>query len=236
MKALICAVAAFFLLAAPVSAQFAESTGPAAAQTTGPVVVGASPIGSPTVVQVAPPAADFSIGTWIADLLGALVAMFGSVIATFLTRWVMAVAKKAGVEATQAMSDRLDSIIENGLHVGALQASRDLTGKLDVKIKDEVIARAVTYAQDHGADTIKGISGLDVNDPKTVQALQARAAKALSAVGPDAVLAPTAAPVAAEVVNTQGTTTVTMEAPAAAPAPPVAVVASGTHPTAQALP
>ena len=142
----------------------------------------------------------FSIGTWIADLLGGLVALFGSVIATFITKWVIAVAKKAGVDATQAMSDRLDQIIENGLHAGAINLGHDLTGKLNVEAKNAVIANAVTYAQAHGADTIKSISGLDINDPKTVEALQARAAKALHAIGPDAVLAPT--PTA--VVNVKG--------------------------------
>ena len=161
----------------------------------------AIPMASAQLIQAtADPVTSFSIGTWIADLLGGLTAIFGSVIATFITKWVIAVAKKAGVDATQAMSDRLDQIIENGLHAGAINLGHDLTGKLNVQVKNDVIASSVTYAQTHGADTIKSISGLDINDPKTVEALQARAAKALSTIGPDAVLA--AEPTA--VVNVKG--------------------------------
>jgi hypothetical protein len=182
----------------------------------GPIVIGRQILadtGKVAVIQApSEPTTSFSIGTWIADLLGGLVALFGSVIATFITKWVIAVAKKAGVDATQAMSDRLDQIIENGLHAGAINLGHDLTGKLNVQVKDAVIASAVTYAQNHGADTIKSISGLNINDPKTVEALQARAAKALSTIGPDAVLAAT--PAAVVNVKSGGPTTVETEKPA----------------------
>ena len=179
------------------------------------------------VMAPAPPAeatTSFSIGTWIADLLGGLTAIFGSVIATFITKWVMAVAKKAGVDASQAMSDRLDQIIENGLHAGATDLGRDLKGKLNVQVKNQVISDAVSYAQNHGAETVKSISGLDINDPKTVEALQARAAKVLSTIGPETVLA---------------TASVTAQAPAAAEAPadaaPVTLMAGNGHPPTTAV-
>jgi len=161
--------------------------------TTGKIAIIQAP---PVVVAPAEPTTSFSIGTWIADLLGGLTAIFGSVIATFLTKWVMAIAKKAGVEATQAMSDRLDEIITNGLHSGTAQLGHDLTGKLNVEVKNQVIADAVNYTREHGADTIKSISGLDASDPKVVETLQARATKLLSNIGPDAVLAPAAVPAA----------------------------------------
>jgi hypothetical protein len=181
---------------------------PPAQTTGGPVAIGQAmaqkdETGKVAIIQAPPvtvtpaPAADFSIGTWIADLLGSLVAIFGSVIATFLTKWVMAVARKAGIEASQAMSDKLDQIINNGLHNGAANLQHDLNGKLNVQVKNEVIAQAVTYAQSHGADTIKDVSGLDTNDPKVVEALQARAAKLLSNIGPDVVIPQIAAAVAA---------------------------------------
>lgn len=204
-------------LLCPALAQFAEAQTPPG----GPVafwqpVAHVDPQGNVAIIQAPPvppvePSTSFSIGTWIADLLGGLVAIFGSVIATFVTKWVMAIAKKAGVEATQAMSDKLDAIITNGLHSGAVELGHDLTGKLNVQVKSQVIAQAVTYAQDHGAETIKGISGCDINDPKIVDALQARAAKLLSNIGPDAVLP--AAPV------------VVVTAPAAAPAAAAQIVA-----------
>lgn len=168
----------------------------------GPVAIGQAQLqkgdfGSVGLVQAAPvvvapplePATSVSLGSWIADLLGSLVAVFGSVIATFLTKWVMAVAKTAGVSATQAMSDRLNDIIARGLHDGALRLGHDITGRLNVQVKSEIVAQAVAYAQAHGADTVKNLVGVDIHDPMVIQALQARAAAVLSGIGPDAVLA-----------------------------------------------
>ena len=144
-------------------------------------VVASTPVPAPLDA-----ATSVSIGSWLSDLLQGLVGIFGSVISVFLTKWVMAVAKKAGVDATQAMSDKLDAIITRGLHDAALRAGQDLTGKLNVQIRNQVVAQAVTYAQAHGAETVKDLVGVNINDPKVVQALQARAATALSAIGPDA--------------------------------------------------
>jgi hypothetical protein len=175
----------------------------------GPVAIGQAQLqkgdfGSVGLVQAAPvvvappvePATSVSLGSWIADLLGSLVAVFGSVIATFLTKWVMAVAKTAGVNATQAMSDRLNDIIARGLHDGALRLGQDITGRLNVQVKSQIVAQAVAYAQAHGADTVKNLVGVDIHDPMVIQALQARAATVLSGIGPDAVLAPKNAPAA----------------------------------------
>jgi hypothetical protein len=175
----------------------------------GPVAIGQAQLqkgdfGSVGLVQAPPvvvappaePATSVSLGSWIADLLGSLVAVFGSVIATFLTKWVMAVAKTAGVNATQAMSDRLNDIIARGLHDGALRLGQDITGKLNVQVKSQIVAQAVAYAQTHGADTVKNLVGVDIHDPIVIEALQARAATVLSGIGPDAVLAPKNAPAA----------------------------------------
>jgi ATP-dependent DNA ligase len=205
----------------------------------GPVVIGQAqaqvdPGGKVAIVmaQAVPPTeptTSFSIGTWIADLLGSLVAIFGTVIGTFVTKWVMAVAKKAGLDATQAMSDKLNSIITNGLHDGAAKLGQDITGKMNVQVKNQVIAQAVTYAQSHAVDTIKDLGGGDMNDPKVVEALQARAAAALSTIGPDAVLAPRAAPPTPAVIL------VPQPAPMAAPIPPAPIVQASTEPPTSAL-
>ena len=201
MKMLAALAFAAFLIAAPLGA-FAQPAAGLGPTVTLPALIPA-PAGMIPQVGVTPtpiiinqgPAADTSIsfGTLGAQLLGWVSAVFVPVLGAFLTKWVMAMAKKAGIEASQAMSDKLDGIIENGLHSGATAAQKDLTGKLNVDVKNQVIAQAVTYAQDHGAETIKSLSGCDPNDPKAIEALQARAAKVLSNIGPDAVLAPTAA-------------------------------------------
>ena len=215
-------ILAAFLILAPVAAfaQFpAAGTAPAATGTGGGAA-GATPtqgmypqVGAPMpiVVDQRPPAdTSFSIGTGIADLLGTLAAIFGSVIGGFAVKWIKAVAARAGVQVSQDMSDKLDAIIENGVHAGAAKLGQDLTGKLSVTVKNEVAAEAVKYAQAHGVETIKSLTGVDPNDPKVVEALQARAAKALNTIGPDAVLSPTADKPAAV-----ATASITTDAPVA---------------------
>ena len=149
--------------------------------------VGVTP--TPIVIDQRPPAdTSFSIGTGIADLLGTLAAIFGSVIGGFAVKWIKAVAARAGVQVSQDMSDKLDAIIENGIHNGANKIGADLSGKLTVTVKNQVAAEAVKYAQAHGVETIKSLTGVDPSDPKVIEALQARAAKALNTIGPDAIL------------------------------------------------
>jgi hypothetical protein len=127
-----------------------------------------------------------SVGTLAGQVLAWLSAVFVPVIGIFLTRLLMAMAQKAGVQASQAMSDRLDQIIENGLHSGANTAQADLTGRLNVNVKNDVIKNAVQYAQTHAGDTIKSLTGADPTDPKVIETLQARATKVLAGIGPDA--------------------------------------------------
>jgi hypothetical protein len=105
-------------------------TAPAPASTSAGMLpqVGMTP--TPITVNQTPApekATSESIGTWIADLIGGLVAIFGTVIAKFATQWVMALAKKAGIEAAQAASDKLDDIIERGLHAGAAKVPQGRT-------------------------------------------------------------------------------------------------------------
>jgi len=161
--------------------------------------------------QPAPLDTSFSLGSGIADLLGGLAALFGSAIAAFVVQWVRAIAARAGIKVSQDMSDKLDAIIENGVHAGAAKLGADLTGKLNVDVKSAVAAEAVKYAQAHGAETIKGLTGVDPSDPKVVEALQARAAKALNTIGPDAVLSPTS-----DKPAVSATASIVTDAPAAA--------------------
>lgn len=162
------------------------------------------------VPQAPPPDTSFSLGSWIANLLGSLAAIFGSVIAAFVVQWVRAVAARAGVQLSQDESDKLDAIIENGVHAGASKIGADLTGKLTVDVKNQVAIEAVKYAQGHGAETLKALSGFDPADPKAVEALQARAAKLLNTIGPDAVLSPSA-----DKPTATATASVVTDAPAA---------------------
>lgn len=169
-----------------------------------PLSVGTTPIPSalPQVAAVqvtAPtePTTSVSLGTWIGDLLGVLASIFITAIGSFAVQWFRYFAKKAGVDLSQATSDRLDQIITNGLHYGASEAQHELAGKMNVEVKNRIIADAVSYAQANGPKLIASMA-----NPATVQELQARAAKVLSTIGPDAINAP--APVISQGMTRSG--------------------------------
>jgi hypothetical protein len=203
---------AFLSLASVAHAQFQ----PTPAGTGGPVAVGQAmaqvdPQGRVAIVGVpqAPPTdTSVSFGSLGAQLLAWLGAIFIPVIGAFATKALMAIEKKAGIEASKAASDHLDDTIENGLHAGLGVIDARLAGTMNVDVKNKAIADAVSYAQDHGAETIKSLTGLDPNDPKVIETLQARATKAMNNVVSEAT-APAAPPAAAT-------------APAAAPQPQAA--------------
>ena len=167
--------------------------------------VGATPIVIAQQPAVAPPLAEptaaFSVGTWIADAFGVMITVFGTVIATFLTQWVKAVAAKAGVQMSQAMSDKLDAVIERGLHAGADQVAAKLDGTMSINVKNKIIAHAVQYAQDHAEETIKNLNNGSVDNAKIVEGLQARATKALN----DIAAPPTVTASAVSVTNSADT-------------------------------
>lgn len=204
MKRILVLAALLLLTALPSHAQFAGSPPPAAAG--GPVAVGQAqaqaqvdPNSGKVAIVVAPPnpaEASISFGTLGGQLLTWAALLFGGVIATFVVKWVQALAKKAGVDVSQAQSDKLNAMLENSIHLAAQKAETKLDGTMTVEVKNKVVADAVQYAKEHGADTIKDLAGVDPNDPKIQEALKARAAKALATVSPDAVLAPAASPAA----------------------------------------
>lgn len=116
-----------------------------------------------------------STGTLAGEVLTWLVAAFGVPIGGLLVLLAKRAAALVGVKLTQQMSDRLDDIIVRGLNAGAVMAKERLEGHGDVEVKNAVVASAVEYAQDHGADTIKAL-GLDPQSGKAVEALKARIA------------------------------------------------------------
>jgi hypothetical protein len=222
------AIAAALFIAFTPSAALTQSVG-------GPVAAGQAmaqvdPGGRVAIVAVPPvPDASVSVGTLGGQLLGWIAAVFGTPIAMFLVAWVRAIAKKAGVEVSAAMGEKLDGIIENGIHAAAAKAQADLSGKMTVEIKNQVLAGAVAYAQTHGADTIKDLANnnsslgwlkqFDPNSDEVKQALAARAARALNEIAP-----PASAPAAAAAAVPQQPTAVV---PPSAPASPVPRAGTG---------
>lgn len=133
-----------------------------------PPTAGVEAIGA----QPAPPVI-VSTGTIGGQVLTWAAAAFGSLAASVFTAWGVRFFKLAGIQMTDAMRDRLQEIIVNGLNAAAKQASTDLAGKGQVEVKNAVVAQAVAYTQAHGADTIKAL-GLDPQSGAAVEAIKAR--------------------------------------------------------------
>ena len=110
--------------------------------------------------------------TWVMTTFGGLI---GTVLTALLYKWL----QKAGVDLTEAQRDKLQGIVVNGLNLGAAKASAELQGQGQIEIKNAAVASAVTYAQQHGADTLKAL-GLDPTSPAAVEAIKARIETAIA--------------------------------------------------------
>jgi hypothetical protein len=145
------------------------------------------PVGAPppvtqnTVTTTGPVSSEtsISIGTLAGQVLTWAAAAFGSVAATVFTAWGVRLFKLAGVQMSDAARSRLQEIIVNGLNVGAAKASENLAGKDQVQIKNQAVAYAIAYAQDHGAAEIKKL-GLDPKNGAAVEAIKARIETAIA--------------------------------------------------------
>ena len=154
-----------------------------------------------TVQTTGPVTSDttISVGTLAGQVLTWAVTAFGSLLATIFATWGYRLIQLTGVQLTDAARARLQEIILNGLNEGAKTEAANLDGKDQVAVKDAIVAKAVTYAQAHGADTIKQL-GLDPTSGIAVEAIKARIETAINdpTVATPAVLdAPGVAPKAA---------------------------------------
>lgn len=145
----------------------------------GTVVAKSETLTTPTVAQ-APTV--IQVGSLAGEVLQWVVAAFGTVISGFIAAWLVKVAKKLGVDVTDQQRSRLQEIIDNGLSLAAHKAGTDLNGKIPVDVRSKIIADAVKYAQEHGADTIKSLGG-DPKAPGVTEALTARAAASIDEKG-----------------------------------------------------
>lgn len=148
-------------VAAPTASPAPVAGPPAVTQNT---VATTGPVSSETTI---------SVGTLAGQVLTWAATAFGSLLATIFAAWGVRLFKAAGVQMTDAARDRLQAIILNGLNLGAEQVSHDLTGKGQVEVKNAVVAKAVEYAQAHGADTMKQL-GLDPKSGAAVEVIKAR--------------------------------------------------------------
>lgn len=177
------------------SAQAQTATAPAA-----PPPVVSAPVADPkagTFVTVKDGAATVSGGSIIGELLMWLALVLGTPLAGLLVSHViLPFAKKLGVEVSAQQSAKLETTIANGLALSAQRAQVSLKDKLDIDVKNDVAVKALQYVQDHGAETLKGMGVKDPNDPKVIEALQARIAKAMDDKVGSVSVAATVAPAA----------------------------------------
>lgn len=163
------AVALALLFAAPAFAQDQPVTGPS------PVTVAAPP----ATVVVAPAPAVIETGTLGGQVLLWVMSAFGTTIGAALTAYILRVLKNAGVQGTELLRSKLQDIIINGLNLGAKEFAADLQGKGTIEVKNAVVARAVVYAQDHGAETLTAL-GINPTSPEAVEAIKARIETAIN--------------------------------------------------------
>lgn len=135
--------------------------------------VGVTSLPAPVVVQQAPKVAHLPLGEYLGDVLEYIATFFGTVISTLVVAWLSRVFKNAGIQVTDQLRDRLQELVVNGVNLAAAEAADKLKGKGEIDVKNQLLARTVTYVQDHGADTLKKL-GVDPKDPKFVEAVQAR--------------------------------------------------------------
>lgn len=151
-----------------------------------PCATAAAPTEKPAVVQV-------SGGTVIGEVVLWLVAVAGTPLAAYLVLWIRAALRRQGVEMSDADRARLQEMVEHAVAFGAQRLNKDLSGKMTVEVKSSIARTALDYVQEHGAETLARL-GADPGDEKTVEALQARIAKALADRAPQPAAQPSAMP------------------------------------------
>lgn len=134
-----------------------------------------------TITTTGPVTSDtvISLGTLAGQVLTWVMAVFGTAVGSLLTAWLYRLFTKAGVDITDAMRDRLHQMVVNGLNIGAATATADLAGKGQVAIKNQAIATAVRYVQEHGAEELKAL-GVDPMSNIAVDAIKARIQTAIT--------------------------------------------------------
>lgn len=120
-------------------------------------------------------------GTLAGEALTWLALVLGAPLAGFLAALVVKLAKRWGVDISDANRARLQEMVENGLALAAKRSAAKLQdANLTIEVRNKLASDVLLYVQEHGADTLKALGAQDPNDPKVIEALQARIEKALN--------------------------------------------------------
>lgn len=192
------------LLIGSVAAQTTDqATGPAQiVLTPAPGTTTATPAAPATAAQntintTGPVASEttISVGTLAGQLLNWVILAFSAPIGSLAVLILVRVFNFFGGKLTDAGRARLKEMVVNAMNVAAPEIEQRLAGQGKVAIKNAIVASAVAYVQDHGADTIKKL-GLDPQSGAAVEAIRARIETAIAdpTVPTPAILDPPATP------------------------------------------
>ncbi len=173
LRAWIVGLAAAFVISAALAQQPIATTSPSASSV--------STAGSTTISTTAPVTARTTIdlGTYAGQALMWVASVFGTTIGAALTALFYQMLKNVGIQGNELLRQKLQDIIVNGLNAGAKDVSDQIAGRAKVEVKNEVVAKAVDYVQQHGADTLKKL-GIDPTSEAAIAAIKARIETAIN--------------------------------------------------------
>jgi hypothetical protein len=160
---------------------YASETAQMAQAATQPVAVPATPAASTTVQTTGDvqSTTKISVGTLAGELLQSVLAIFAVPVGGFLSMILFRAVKAAGVNLSTMNEAKLQESINRAVVMFGNYAPKVLDGKMTVDVKNQVVANAVKYVQEHRADTLKAL-GVAPSDPTTAEALKARAEMAIA--------------------------------------------------------
>lgn len=118
-------------------------------------------------------------GTLSGDVLTWLMAIFSVPIATLLTGWLYRLFQMAGIQMTDALRARLQTIVVNGLNAFAQRAADSLRNRSPAEIRNAAINSAVDYVTRQGGDTIRAL-GIDPHSTAALEAIRAHIETAIT--------------------------------------------------------
>lgn len=89
-------------------------------------------------------------------------------VAGIVVIWLQAIARKIGIQITDADRARLDGIVENGVLWAASRAGIAMDGKVPLDVRSVIVAGAAEYTLTYGRDTLKRLKA-PVGDPLALQ-------------------------------------------------------------------
>jgi hypothetical protein len=114
-------------------------------------------------------------GTWAAAVLDWFKVAMVPVVGTMLVAAFLKLMAYAGIQTTVHQSSQLQNIAINGLNnaMDRAEVSVRTNPNLSFEVKNQIVADAIAYTQDHAKETITAM-GMDPQSGKAVEAIRAK--------------------------------------------------------------